>query len=126
MRKPRTDVCIFDKFIRRSCGHEQRYVCRLKDEQTRERRVAELMATPCRACELAADVQKNVYPGARTELASVVSDAKLIDLRRFALVALSLVQAPHKQDTDDVYWTLEHIAHQLFRSDKPAKSNTPR
>jgi hypothetical protein len=124
MRKPRTDVCIFDKFIKRSCGHEQRYVCRLKDEQTRERRVADLMAAPCRACALVVEVHKHLHADVRTDLASVVSEAKLIDLRRFALVALSLVSMTHTPDT--VVRTLKRVADQLFRSEQPAKSDTPR
>jgi hypothetical protein len=127
MRKPRTDVCIFDKFIQRSWGHEQRYVCRIKDEKTRERRVAELMAQPYRACPLVKDVQENLRPdGIRPKLATIVNEAKLMDLRRFVLVALSRLAPPYTTDTDDVFWTLERVAGQLFRSDKPAKSDTPR
>jgi hypothetical protein len=133
MRKPRTDVCIFDKFIRRSCGHEQRYVCRLKNEQTRERRVAELMGTPCRACELLQDMHKLGYRDVRPELGHLVSEQPLHLLRLFVLAVLARMEQTEKeydfktdlQVANDFNTAVQGLA-QLFRSDKPAKSDTPR
>ena len=124
MRKPRTDVCIFDKFIRRSCGHEQRYVCRLKNEQTRERRVAELMATPCRACDLLQDIHKLGYRDVRPELGRLVSEQPLHLLRLFVLAVLARMERP--EFVDNNFKMDVHNLAQLFRSDKPTKSDTPR
>jgi hypothetical protein len=115
MRQPRTDVCIFDKAIRRSCGHEQRYVCRIKDEQTRTRRVAELEASPCRACSLVRELAANHGHGARPELGEFVCNQRLEDLRLFVPGVLSSLEAT-KDEPEPFQHEVMELARRLLGS----------
>jgi hypothetical protein len=111
----RREFCMFDKLIQRSCGHQQRYVRRIKDEAARRRRVAELEPSRCRPCQMLHDLAQKHGVRSTDAIAKLVCNQRLEELRMFVAAVLAAHDAL-KYEPEPFHFEVGELGRRLFRT----------